>query len=794
MADLSRGIVVRDRRGVRDPQAATITTGWAARGLPMVPEWDAAQAIRWAYLANSIVHRCVRVTADALGRVPFRVGADPNKPSDYDPTHPLARLLGPTPGSPNPVTSPRRLWAWTIAQYLVTGRWCWETELADGTARPVALWPLPASQLRAIPSAKGNRYFDRFEFGPTHDPKRLTPDQVVYGWRPSQHDWREPESILQAARLDVSVAVMQDRYDYAFLRNGSRPDFLIVTPEFEEDDEASAFRSQWNAEHRGPDNAGKPAFVEATPDENGKLSDAVVVKQLGLSQKDSESIERYRQKIAAICVAFGTPMSKLGDASGRTFSNAGQEDRNWWEDTLLPLGEELADEVNTQLAPRLGGAVGWFDWSTVRALQPAPKFQEVGIPELVAGKVARLNEGRAMLDLPPVEGGDELDVQGAAPDMQAAATAFQTLVGAGVDPASAAETVGLPGLVMAPPKPDPVPVPVLVPAQTDGSMRSAEDRSDAPSPAPDQPDPLAMAAARREERWRALNRRAEQQEKIWTKAMRRLFEQQQRAVLTLLTGKRGRQLLSKARASDPADDPAPQVDPAQVFDQAYWTAETAARTAELIATLTATAGADMEEQFEAFTFDLEAPYAQEMIQARANQLAGQVTDTTYSAIRDALAAGVAAGEDIDTIADRVRHVFTVASDARAVTIARTEVISGYNAAAHLLAAQLPADVAAGKEWIATRDSRVREAHADADGQTVPLTGLFTVMGEQVLYPGDGSASNVVNCRCTVGFLTLDEMAERHRQVDVRTARLALDLVAAGVLAPEDLRARLRAVA
>lgn len=780
---------------MRDPQAAVQPLPWQSRGLPMVPEWDAQSAVRWAYLANTIVYRCVRVTADALSRVPIRVGADPERAKDYDQggTTGLGRLLNPAQlgGKANPVTTSRRLLAWTVAQHLVCGRFGWETELAQHSDLPVALWPLPASTLKPIPSKGGSAYFDSWEFGHRPHHKTLRPHEIVYAWRPSQHDWREPETVLQAARLDVSVAVMQDRYDYAFLKNGSRPDFLIVTPPFAEDDEARAFKAQWDGDHRGPDNAGRPAFVEADPDEKGGLG--VDVKQIGMSQKDSQSIERYRQKIAAICVAFGTPMSKLGDASGRTFSNASQEDTNWWEDTLLPLGEELLEEVNLQLAARIpGGNVAWFDWSTVRALRPAPKFQQVGIPALVKDKVIRLNEGRAMLELAGVEGGDELDLQGGGPDLQAAATAFQTLVQAGVDPASAALTVGLPDLVMASPKPAPAPAPpVPVPAQPTGVDRATRGETREG----DTEDVEARALARREARWKAVNDQAEQLEQTWAKAFRRLFGKQQTSTLARLTGKRGRQLLAAAHAARAADDPAPAVDPAEVFDPGFWTDETRSIAEELIEIVSGVGGQDVASLF-GIAFDLGAPEVQDFIRARANQLAGQVTDTTYTAIKDALAEGVLEGDSIDDLAARVRHVFQVADEARAVTIARTEVISAYNGAAHLVAASAPPDVVAGKEWISTRDARTREAHSDADGQIRRLAEPFSVGGEQVMYPGDGSAGNAINCRCTPGFLTPEEMDElgRRAQVDVRTARFALDLVAAGELEPDALRARLRSVA
>jgi uncharacterized protein with gpF-like domain len=60
-----------------------------------------------------------------------------------------------------------------------------------------------------------------------------------------------------------------------------------------------------------------------------------------------------------------------------------------------------------------------------------------------------------------------------------------------------------------------------------------------------------------------------------------------------------------------------------------------------------------------------------------------------------------------------------------------------------------------KEWVAILDNRTREAHVRADGQRVPTGQPFIVDGEQLQFPRDpnGSAANVINCRCVSMFQT-----------------------------------------
>lgn len=738
---------VMDAREVRDPSAATNPVVYQSPGHPMVPRWDAHNALSFGFYANTFVYRCVQCIAEDISGLPFRVGADPDKPLDFDTKNPLAKMLGPPPYGPNLTTSARQLWAWTIAQYIVTGRFGWELELGAGDI-PVALWPLPAPYLKPVPSESGARYFDRFIFGRSGEERKLTRDQVFYHWKPRQDDWRQPESVLDAARLDISVAVMQDRYDYAFLANDSRPAAIVVYEGFETQAEDEAFKRQFGSQFRGPENAGKAAFVEADRDGSGSITGAIDVKTLGLSQKDSRSIERYSAKLRAICVAFGVPLTRLGDSSERTFSNAGEETHSYWTG-LIPRVLDVADAVNIRLAPLFGDNVGWFDLSRVEALKPQKRYT--------------IQEGVELYKVGAITGDELRDIAGEEP-------------------------LGLGLLVTFAP---PAEVPAIV--QPEGDEQPA-----LPAPAP-APAPLKVAASAPavEERHAALERHGIERrartvalstvqvdalEQTWARTFRKLFARQAAEVIQRVESKRGRQA-TRAGA-----------EPDGVFRRVHWQDVTRQEAEGLIEAVFAAGAGRVAGEF-GVSFDLEAQYVREFVKARANQLAGQVTDTTYNQITDALAEGVGKGETISEIADRVRAVFNNADTSRATTIARTEVISAYNASGATVAGQLGADVVGGQQWITTEDARTRPEHAAADGEIVNIGEPFVGTGEPLAYPGDpaGSPGNIVNCRCVVAFLTPDEMDARSMRVETRAALGLLGLVRPGEFDELAFRRALREV-
>lgn len=747
----SRLVRANDHRGrvpveVRDPRGATQRVGWTSPSLPQVDEWHAEQAFRFGCGMNVIAYRCVQLRARAGASVPFVSGSRMNDATSVRDQSPLAKFFGPAPSGPAPKMSASKLFRWTHAQQIVTGRRAWEIE-TDAQGRPVAFWPLASAFLKATPSSGGTDWFRLFEYGTGPNPVKFKPENVFYGWDPSGVDFRQAESELQALRFDLSLINLCDRHSIGFLRNNAVPAAIVTTTAFPDEESRRKFVRNWSSEFSGPDNAGRVALNEVGDDGDGPVGDSIDVKVLGLSAKDARLVEQRKDLIHEVAIGLGTPFSKL-DASGRTFENADAEDRDWWENTILPALVDLQDDINMQIAPRLGSEVGWFDLRNVRALKRR-SFAVLGgadLPALVDRGIILGNEIRADASLPALDG---LDV----PQPVTADPALRVLEVIEQRMAAIEARAAVPALP-----------PVVEPP--------------APTPEPEHREADADAIELRRARiWQATDATVRTLEARWQRAWAKLFARQLDSTLNRLTGKRGRQLTTRA-ASEP-------IDAEGIFGKQFWASEAADLASGLYEDVSAASLAALSARV-GISFDVSAPWVADFIEARANQLAGFVTDTTYEGIQAALNDGVAKGESIDDLADRIRTLFDQTYANRAETVARTEVISAYNGAGVLGATQLPADVVAGQEWIATRDGRTREEHADADGQIVGIGTAFSVAGTQMAYPGDpnGGAGNTVNCRCTIAFLTPEEFGAMGAQiapqlVPAGVARAALGMVRSG---------------
>lgn len=115
--------------------------------------------------------------------------------------------------------------------------------------------------------------------------------------------------------------------------------------------------------------------------------------------------------------------------------------------------------------------------------------------------------------------------------------------------------------------------------------------------------------------------------------------------------------------------------------------------------------------------------------------------------------GIIQGESINEIAARIGRTTGERTESAMKRNALTAYTGAQNAGrieGMKQAQQMGIDVK--KRWIATMDSRTRDAHRDLDGQVQDVDKPFKSSLGDIMYPGDPKAKpgNVYNCHCAVG--------------------------------------------
>jgi HK97 family phage portal protein len=395
--------------------AGTQSITYVSEGQPLNVDFNAESLAFDGYDNSVYVRRCVRLIGETIAGLPWVAGNDPTVPGDYNKDAPLAVMLGPAtpqaPGGPNPVTSARAMWIWSIVQYMITGRFAWECQL-DGPPKNreiVGLWPLVSAAVAPKPTLGGTSWFNGYEYTTALGVKELTEEQVVYCWRQSAHDWRLPESPLSAATMPIYISTAINRYMANFLKNGLVATTMVVSPPFEEASARRAWQDQFLSEFTGVDRAGNTIFSEMDMDDEDNGKPYVQVERLATTPIDAGLTSTQLDANNDICIALGVPRSLIGDASQRTYANADSEYKNFWTLTVLNLLEELQDHVNMNLAPRLGQEAGWFDLSRVAALQPPSIFAPPAITDVISTGVANAAQIANVLGIPSADATGDSD-------------------------------------------------------------------------------------------------------------------------------------------------------------------------------------------------------------------------------------------------------------------------------------------------------------------------------------------------------------------------------------------------
>lgn len=124
-------------------------------------------------------------------------------------------------------------------------------------------------------------------------------------------------------------------------------------------------------------------------------------------------------------------------------------------------------------------------------------------------------------------------------------------------------------------------------------------------------------------------------------------------------------------------------------------------------------------------------------------------------VQNAITQGIIQGESIPQLARRLTSELSAGNEKHMKMFARTAMTGAQNAGRieRLHEAQ-DMGIVVKKKWLAAHDDRVRDAHAELDGQEVGIDEPFHSSLGDIMYPGDPTAdpANVYNCRCTLTYV------------------------------------------
>lgn len=159
----------------------------------------------------------------------------------------------------------------------------------------------------------------------------MRPKDVIWIRRPHPLDPYLSMTPLESAGIAIEIENLAKVYNRNYLLNDGRPGGLLVLRGEIDDDDKEELKSRFRGNIA---RAGATTVISS--DDGADFVDT------SASPRDAAYIQMRQITKEEILASFGVPESVIGNASGRTFSNAGEEIRVFWNETMLPHLEPIA--------------------------------------------------------------------------------------------------------------------------------------------------------------------------------------------------------------------------------------------------------------------------------------------------------------------------------------------------------------------------------------------------------------------------------------------------------------------
>jgi HK97 family phage portal protein len=628
------------------------------------------------------------------------------------------------------------------SQLLMSTRGVFIEKVRGRSGKIIALHLLPPQYTSPIPDPKTFVSGYEVRMPGSNEPTIIKPDDVIWVRRPHPLDPYLSLTPMESAGIAIEIENLAKVYNRNYLLNDGRPGGLLVIRGEVDDDDKEEIRSRF----RG--NMSRVGGTTVLSSEDG-----VDYIDTSSNPRDAAYIQMRQITKEEILAAFGVPESVIGNASGRTFSNASEEIRVFWMETMLPHLEPISralDDLDERYYVD-------FDTSSVPIMIVAKNERTRYFMDEFQNGLISANEYRIASGRPTVEA-DLADSLLANPNLTPIANTEKPM-------AEPQQPQGAPAFdpnALPPMSPDVgmgMP-PEQAPAPDTMAGALAQEQAGAPvegavqttqEPLPDGQLSVNFAGMEVKVDNSAISDwdiKAEQSSDRWSeivdRALERYFERQQRVVLEKATGAKSKKALTAGQLSIES-----------IFDKEMWNKQLREDMAPMLMAIVKDASDMAQEQTgmdSAADEEEVKAYVEEQL-SRMEKVNDTTNDEIAAAVLVALAlmGGDESGIDKSSLLrSALIAIFANLLSKRKRMIAEHEAQTAYNAGTYFSGKQVGALT---KTWLTRRDTKVRPNHQFLQGKTVELGNGFTVDGAVLRFPGDplAPAALTINCRCRLRF-------------------------------------------
>jgi HK97 family phage portal protein len=354
-------------------------------------DWETERAIKYGLKSSTYVYACINAIARAVSSVPWYVYQQ-KKAGEWEviANHPLEALID----KPTPFHSRKDLMTGMVQHLYLGGNSLFTKVRGGGTV--TELWQMPPDAIKVIPDRKN--FISHYEYNKEGIRKRIEQADILHNkfLDPSNPYWGI--SPIQAGARLVDSDVEAVKFQKVSLQNRAITDGIFSFEHPLTKQQWEEAREMVRQQHQGTENARTPWVLGA----------GAQWTSMSLSPVEMDFLNSRKFNREEICSIFQVPPPIVGIMDTSTYNNIETARKIFWQDTIIPLLEDIKDCFNLALTPEFGTGIELsYDVSNVQALQTSNQEKIANATSLFAmGVPFNMINQKLELGFDNVEGGD----------------------------------------------------------------------------------------------------------------------------------------------------------------------------------------------------------------------------------------------------------------------------------------------------------------------------------------------------------------------------------------------------
>jgi HK97 family phage portal protein len=345
------------------------------------------------------VYACVNVLAQTVASLPLNVLRRDGDSTQVDQTHELYDVLH---NSPNEELTSFEFWEMEMAKLCTWGNSYSRLEMVGPKKIVEALHPLRPDYVQVKRDAETRvRYYEYREPG-FGAPEILMDDQVLH--IPGLgYDGLKGYSPIELMRRPIEMAIAAETYGARFFKNNAVPPAYISFPAGVGQKALEDWAEWFKRKFGGVRNAHKLGVI----DSGGEI------KTVPINHRDIQFLELRKFQLEEIARIYRVPLHLIQSLERSTNNNIEHQGIDFAMHTIRPWLVRIEKRLNKALFGPRERQIYFAEFNMDALLRGDAASRAEYYSKMIGSAAMKPNEARRKENLPPVEGGDRLYIQGA---------------------------------------------------------------------------------------------------------------------------------------------------------------------------------------------------------------------------------------------------------------------------------------------------------------------------------------------------------------------------------------------